>query len=109
MPGSGRSSGEGNSKPLQYSCLGNTKDRRAWWYSPRGHKESAENTHFAAPVAQSAKNLPAMQETWVRSLGQEVPLEMEMATHSSTLGWRIPWMEEPGGLQSMGSQGVRHE
>ena len=78
-------------------------------YSPRGHKESAENTHFAAPVAQSAKNLPAMQETWVRSLGQEVPLEMEMATHSSTLGWRIPWMEEPGGLQSMGSQGVRHE
>ena len=47
-----------------------------------------------------------MQETWVRSLGQEDPLEKEMATHSSILAWRIPWMEEPGGLQSMGSQRV---
>ena len=50
------------------------------------------------------KNLPVMQETWVRSMGQEDPLEMGMATHSSILAWRIPWMEEPGGLQSMGSQ-----
>ena len=54
------------------------------------------------------KRLPAMQETWVRSLGQEDPLEKEMAIHSSTLAWKIPWMEEPGGLQSMGSQRVGH-
>ena len=53
-------------------------------------------------------NLPAMQETRVRSLGWEDPLEKEMATHSSILAWRIPWAEEPGGLQSMGSQRVRH-
>ena len=50
------------------------------------------------------KNLPAIQETWVRSLGREDPLEKEMATHSSNLAWRIPWTEEFGGLQSMGSQ-----
>ena len=50
------------------------------------------------------KNLPAMQETWVLSLGQEDPLEKEVATHSSILAWRIPWTEEPGGLQSMRSQ-----
>ena len=50
------------------------------------------------------KNLPAMLETWVRSLGWEGPLKKEMATHSSILAWRIPWTEEPGGLQSMGSQ-----
>ena len=55
-------------------------------------------------VAQSVKNLPAMQETWVRSLGREDSLEKEMATHPSILAWRIPWTEEPGGLQSMGSQ-----
>ena len=57
----------------------------------------AENTHFASLVAQSVKNLPAMQETWVRSLGQEIPLEKEMAAHSSILAWRIPWTEEPAG------------
>ena len=50
-----------------------------------------------------------MQEAWVQSLGGEDPLEEEMATHSSILAWRIPWTEEPGGLQSMGSQRVRHE
>ena len=54
-------------------------------------------------VAQMVKRLPAMQEIWVRSLGQEDPLEKEMATHSSTLAWKIPWMDEPGRLQSMGS------
>ena len=54
------------------------------------------------------KNLPAMQETLVRSLGGEDPLEKGMETHSSILAWRIPWAEEPGGLQSMGSHGVRH-
>ena len=54
-------------------------------------------------------NLPAMRETQVRSLDQQDPLEKEMATHSSILAWRIPWTEEPGGLQSMGLQRVRHE
>ena len=58
----------------------------------------------ASLIAQLVKNLPVMQETWVRFLGQEDPLEKEMATHSSILAWRIPWTEEPGGLQSMGSQ-----
>ena len=62
----------------------------------------------ASLVAQMVKNLPAMQETLVRSLGWEDPLEKEMATHSSILSWREPWTEEPGGLQSMGSQKVRH-
>ena len=55
------------------------------------------------------KNLPAKQETWVHSPGQEDPLEMGMATHSSILAWRIPWTEEPGRLQSMGSQRVGHD
>ena len=53
-------------------------------------------------VAQMVKNLPAMQETRVRSLGQEEPLEKEIATHPSIIAWRIPWTEEPGGLQSLG-------
>ena len=60
-------------------------------------------------VAQMGKNLPAMQETRVRSLGWEDPLEEGIATHSSTLAWRIPWTEEPGRLQSMGSQTVGHD
>ena len=55
-------------------------------------------------MAQTGKNLPAMPETQVRSLGWEDPLEKEIATHSSILAWEIPWIEEPGGLQSMGSQ-----
>ena len=59
-------------------------------------------------VAQTVKRLPAMWEAWVRSLGREDPLEKETATHSSTRAWKIPWMEEPGRLQSMGSQRVRH-
>ena len=55
------------------------------------------------------KNLPAVQETWVQSLGWEDPLKKEMATHSSIIAWKISWTEEPGGLQSMGSQRVRHD
>ena len=55
------------------------------------------------------KNLPAMQETWVQSLGQKDPLEKGMATHSSILAWRIPWTEEPGGQQSMRSQRIGHD
>ena len=82
IPGLGRSNGEGLGYPLQHS--------------------------WAFLVAQLVKNLPAMWETWVRSLGLEDPLEKGMVTHSSILAWRIPWTEEPGGLQSRGSQRVRH-
>ena len=59
-------------------------------------------------VAQMVERLSIMWETWVRSLGREDPLKKEMAAHSSTLAWKIPWAEEPGGLQSMGSQRVGH-
>ena len=60
-------------------------------------------------MAQTVKNLPAVKETRVLSLGQEDPLEKGMAPHSSIFAWRIPWTEEPGGLQSMRSQTVRHD
>ena len=60
-------------------------------------------------MAQTVKRLPAKQETWVRSLGREDPLEREMAPHSSTLVWKIPWMKEPGRLQSMGWQRVGYD
>ena len=84
IPGSGTSLEEGIiGYPLQYS--------------------------WASPVAQLVKNLPAMRETWVQSLGWEDPLEKGMATHSSILTWRIPWTEEPGWLQSMGLQKVIHK
>ena len=55
------------------------------------------------------ESLPAVRETWVPSLGREDPLEKEMAIHSSTIAWKIPWTEEPGRLQSIGSQRVRHD
>ena len=64
---------------------------------------------WASLVAQTVKRLPAMRETWVQSLDQEDLLEKGMATHSSILAQRIPWTEEPGGLQSTGSQGVGHD
>ena len=60
----------------------------------------------ASLVAHTVKNLPVMQEIWVRSLGPEDPLEKKIATHSSILAWKVPWKEEPGGQQSMGSQRV---
>ena len=75
IPGLGRSPGEGTGHPLQYS--------------------------WASFVAQLVKNLPAMQEICVQSLGWEDPLEKGMATHFSILDWRIPWTEEPGGLESV--------
>ena len=90
-------------------------------YSPWGLKEldTTEGLHFhflssvtcsqASLMAQAVKSSFAMRETWVQSLGQEDPLEKGMATHSSILAWRIPWAEEPGGLQSLGSQRVRHD
>ena len=63
---------------------------------------SKKNSYWASLVAQLVKNLPTMQETWVRSLGQEDPLEKGRATHSGILAWKTPWTEEPGGLQSIG-------
>ena len=65
--------------------------------------------YYDSPRGQMVKHLPATQDTWVQSLGREDPLEKEMATHSSILAWRIPWTEKPGGLQSTGSQRVRHD
>ena len=66
-------------------------------------------SYLTSLMAQMVKCLPTMWETWVQSLGQEDPLEKKMATCSRTLAWKIPWMENPGGLQSMGSQRVRHD
>ena len=71
-------------------------------------KDSTLSSPWAFLVAQTVKRLPAVQETRVRSQGWEDPLEKEMATHSSTLAWKIPWTEESGRLQSMGSQRVGH-
>ena len=70
---------------------------------------SLKSVTGASLMAQMVKNLPTMQEIEVRSLGWEDPLEKGMTTHSSILTWKIPWTEEPGGLQSMGSQKVRHD
>ena len=64
---------------------------------------------WASLVAQTVKHLPAMRETWVQSLGWEDPLEKEMATHSSTLAWKMPWTEEPGRLPSTGLQRAGHD
>ena len=69
----------------------------------------AEAVHGTSLVAQMVKRLSTMQETRVQSLGWEDPLEKEMAIHSRTIAWKIPWTEEPGRLQSMGSQRVRHD
>ena len=85
--GLGRSPGEGIGYPLRYSQAYLT----------------------VSLVAQLVKNLPAVWETWVRFLGWEDPPEKEMAPHSSTLAWKIPWMEEPGRLQTIGSRRVRHD
>ena len=85
-------------------------DGGAWWATVHGvamswtRLTSLMEQPQTSLVAQLVKNPPAMQETTVQSLGQEDPLEKGKATHSSMLAWRIPWTEEPGGLQSMGSQ-----
>ena len=95
-------------------------DRGAWWTIVHGVARSQtglSDQHFRFPfffnkaflVAQRVKSLPAMWEIQVRSLGQEDPLEKGMATHSIILAWRIPWTEEPGSLQSIGSQRVGHD
>ena len=80
-----------------------------WGRSPRGGHGNPLQYSWASLVAQMVKNPPAMQETWVRSLGGEDPLQEGMATHSSILAWRIPWIEDPSGLRSMGSQRVGHD
>ena len=73
---------------------------------------TAQHMPWASLVAQTVKNPPAMQETWVQSVGQEDPLEMNMASHSNILAWRIPCIEEPGGIQCVGhreSKPTKHE
>ena len=129
----GRSPGKGNGTPLQYSCLKNPMDRGVWqttvqraaksqtWLSNEAHDGIYIyiyiHTHIQnrlpiyidniyiwfSPGGSMVKNPPA-KEMWVWSLGQEDPLEKEMATHSSILAWEIPSTEEPGGLQSTGWQ-----
>ena len=85
------------------------------WFNSWGRKIPGEEIGYppqyswASLVAQTVKNLPAMRETWVWSLAWEDPLEEGMATHSSVLAWRSPWTEEPGGLQSMELQRLRHD
>ena len=91
IPGSGRSPGEGNGNPLQYSCLENSTDGRAWWATVHG-------------VAKSQTPLSDFIFTF-----HFHALEKEMATHSSSLAWRIPGTGEPGGLLSMGSHRVGHD
>ena len=101
--------GEGNGNPLQCSCLENPRDGGAWWAAVYGIAQSRKQHSIAFPlVAETVKRLPTMQKTRVRSLGREGPLEKETATHSTTLAWKIPWMEERGRLQPMGLQRVRH-
>ena len=99
IPVLGRSRGEENSYPLQYSGLENSMDCI-------GHAVAKSRTSL---VAQTVKRLPTMWETWFQSLGGEDALEKEMATHSCILAWEVPWTEESGRLQSMGSQRVRHD
>ena len=105
--------GEGNGNPLQCSCLENPRDGGAGWAAvcevaqSQTRLERLSSSSMASssgfPSGSVVKNLPAMQEMQVRSLGQEDPLEEDMATHSSILAWRTPWTEEPGRLQSKGS------
>ena len=125
IPELGKSPGGGHSNPLQYPCLENPMDRGAWtvtihrvtqsqtWLKQLSTARPWNWQNYTPPrtslVAQTVKCLPTMQETRVRSLGWEYALEKEMATHSSTLVWKIPWTEEPGRLQSMGSQRVGHD
>ena len=83
--------------------------RSLLYFFPQDAKAYRPLIYMTSLVVQMVKNLPAMQETQVQSLGQEDPLEKGMSTYSSSLAWRIPWTEEPGSLQSTGSQRVRHD
>ena len=94
-----------------YSLLSHQVEQRSCPFSLR-HGEGIGypfQYSWAYLVAQTLKNPPAMQETWVRTLGQEDPLEKEMATYSHIFAWRIPWTEQSGRLQSMGSQRIGHD
>ena len=98
-------------QPTPVSLPGESQGRGAWWAAVYGVSQSdtTEATWQQQLVAQTVKRLPTMRKIWVRSLGWEDPLEKEMATHSSTLVWKILWMEEPDRLQSMGLQRVRYD
>ena len=95
-------SGGFTTKPHKFRVLTHSCILTVLWVRSLGALEWVSKGYSL--VAQMVKSLPAMHETWVRSLGWENPLEKGIATHSSTLAWKIPWMEEPGGLQSVGSQ-----
>ena len=104
-PGLGRSPGEGKGYPLQYSGLENSMDCIVHGVVKSQTRLSDFHFHFLSQtslVARTVKHLPEVWETRVQSLSREDPLEKEMATHSSTLAWKIPWKEEFGRLQSMG-------
>ena len=118
--GLGRSPGGGNGNPLQYSCLENPMDGGAWWATV--HRVTKNQTRLSdftftftkaiswtSLVAQTVKHLSTMRETRVQALGWEDPLEKEMAIHSGTIAWKIPWTEKPDRLQSVGSQRVGHD
>ena len=108
---------EGNGNPLQCSCLENPRDGGAWWAAIYGVSQSQTGlkrlSSISSKVAKgfpdgSNGKKPAMQETQVRSLGQDAPMEKGMASHSNIIAWRIPWTEDAGGPPSTGSQRVRH-
>ena len=111
--------GEGNGNPLQCSCLENPRDGGASWAAIYGVAQSwtwlkwlsssSSSLTRGFPGGSTVKCLPTMRETRVWSLGWEDPLEKEMAIHSSTLAWKIPWTDEDGKLQSMGLQWVGHD
>ena len=106
--------GISDSMDMSLSKLQETaKDSEAWCAAVHGVAKSqtrlSNRTTRTFLVVQTVKNLPAMQETWVQSLGGKDPLEKEMETHSSILAWRIPWTEEPDRLQFMGPQTVGHD
>ena len=115
----GRSPRGGHGNPLWYSCLKNPMDRGDWqatvyraaksWTLLKWHSMHTPGSSRASVVAQSLKNSPVMQETWVQTLGRKDPLEKEMTTHSSILAWEIPWTEETGGLQLTGLPKVGHD
>ena len=95
-----------NNRNVHTLLLGTRSSRATWGSLTVSYKAKRR---LASLVVQMVKNLPAVKATWVRSLDWEDPLEEGMATRSSILAWRIPWTEEPGGPQSMGSQRVGHD
>ena len=106
--------GEGNGDPLWYSCLENPRERGAWWAAVYGVTQNRtrlkrlSSSSIGFSGGSDGKESACNARDLVQSLGWEDPLEEGMATHSGILAWRIPWTEEPGGLQSMQSQKVRH-